>query len=91
MYRYEQDKENLMARLKRIEGQVKGIMRMVDEGRYCPDILQQVAAMTGAVDEVALILLRSHVHGCVKDAVERHQGDEALDDLMKVVRQAIRR
>lgn len=91
MYQYEQDKENLMARLKRIEGQVKGIMRMVEEGRYCPDILQQVAAMTGAMDEVSLILLRSHVDGCVKDAIEQHQGDEAIDDLMKVVRKVIRR
>jgi DNA-binding FrmR family transcriptional regulator len=91
MYLYEQDKENLMARLKRIEGQVRGIMRMVDEGRYCPDILQQVAAMTGAADEVALILLRSHLEGCVKEAIEQHQGDQALDDLMHVVRKVIRR
>lgn len=80
-----------MARLKRVEGQVKGIMRMVDGGRYCPDILQQVAAMTAAMDEVSLMLLRSHIEGCVKDAIEQHQGDEPIEDLISVVRKVIRR
>lgn len=80
-----------MARLKRIEGQVKGIMRMVEEGRYCPDILQQTAAMTAAMDEVSLILLRSHINGCVKDAIEQHQGEEPIEDLITVVRKVIRR
>ncbi len=91
VYRYEHDKERLLARLKRIDGQVKGIMRMVEEGRYCPDILQQVAATNGAMDEVALILLRSHVDGCVRDAIEQNQGDQALEDLMTVIRKVIRR
>ncbi len=91
MYQYEQDKEKLIARLKRAEGQVKGVMRMVEEGRYCPDILQQVAAVTAAMDEVSLILLRSHINGCVKDAIEQHQGDEPIEDLIAVVRKVIRR
>lgn len=90
-YQYEYDKERLMARLRRVEGQVKGILRMVDEGRYCPDILQQVAAASGAMDEVALILLRSHVDGCVRDAIEKKTGDEPIEDLMDVVRKVIRR
>ncbi len=91
MYQYEQDKDNLLARLKRAEGQMKGIMRMVEEGRYCPDILQQVSAVTAAMDEVSLILLRSHINGCVKDAIEQHQGDETIEDLITVVRKVIRR
>lgn len=91
MYQYEQDKDNLLARLKRAEGQMKGIMRMVEEGRYCPDILQQVSAVTAAMDEVSLILLRSHINGCVKDAIEQHQGDEPIEDLISVVRKVIRR
>lgn len=90
-YQYEQDKDRLLARLKRVEGQVKGVMRMVEEGRYCPDILQQVAAMGGAMDEVALILLRSHVDGCVREAIEEHQGDQPIEDLMTVIRKVIRR
>ncbi len=91
LYQYERDKENLIARLKRVEGQVKGIMRMVDDGRYCPDILQQVAAMTAAMDEVSLILLRSHIDGCVRGAIEQREGDGPIDDLITVVRQVIRR
>ena len=90
-YQYEHDKDRLLARLKRVEGQVKGIMRMVEEGRYCPDILQQVAAMSGAMDEVALILLRSHVDGCVREAIENNEGDQPIEDLMQVVRKVIRR
>jgi DNA-binding FrmR family transcriptional regulator len=91
MYQYEQDKDNLLARLKRADGQIKGIMRMVEDGRYCPDILQQVSAVTAAMDEVSLILLRSHINGCVRDAIEQHQGDETIEDLIAVVRKVIRR
>lgn len=91
MYQYEQDKDNLLARLKRADGQIKGIMRMVEDGRYCPDILQQVSAVTAAMDEVSLILLRSHINGCVRDAIEQHQGDETIEDLITVVRKVIRR
>ena len=90
-YQYEQDKEKLQARLKRIEGQVKGIMRMVEDGRYCPDILQQVAAMTAAADEVSLMLLRSHIKGCVTDAIEQRQGEESIEELIAVIRKVIRR
>lgn len=91
MYQYEQDQDNLLARLKRADGQIKGIMRMVEDGRYCPDILQQVSAVTAAMDEVSLILLRSHINGCVRDAIEQHQGDETIEDLIAVVRKVIRR
>ena len=91
MYLYEYEKDRLIGRLKRIEGQVKGIMRMVDDGRYCPDILQQAAAVTAAMDEVSLILLRSHVSGCVKDAIAQNGGDKPIDDLIDVVRKVIRR
>lgn len=91
MYRYEEDKGSLVARLKRIEGQVKGVLRMVEDGRYCPDILQQIAALTGALDEVSLILLRSHVQGCVSDAIAENRGQESIDELMAIVRKVIRR
>ncbi len=91
MYQYEHDKKSLMDRLTRVEGQIRGIMRMVDDGRYCPDILQQVSAATAAMDEVSLILLRSHINGCVTDAIEQHQGSEAIEDLISVVRKVIRR
>ncbi len=56
---------NLADRLRRVEGQVRGIERMVQEGRYCPEILTQLSAVRGALDEVERIVLREHLRGCL--------------------------
>ena len=69
------DKEALAKRLHRIEGQVRGIERMVEEDRYCIDILTQVGAVKTALESLALEILRDHVTYCVKDALR--SGDEA--------------
>jgi DNA-binding FrmR family transcriptional regulator len=74
------DKEAIQKRLRRVEGQVRGIQRMVDEDRYCIDILEQVAAATKALQAVALCLLDDHLAHCVSDAV-RKGGDEATEKL----------
>src|SRR6184192_4253333 len=60
------DKEALIKRLNRIEGQVRGVNKMVTEDRYCVDILNQVAALQSALDAVAMLLLESHTHGCMQ-------------------------
>lgn len=73
---YSEDKEAVQKRLRRIEGQVRGIQRMVDEDRYCIDVLAQVSAATRALQSVALELLDDHMAHCVADAV-RTGGDEA--------------
>jgi DNA-binding FrmR family transcriptional regulator len=73
---YSEDKEAVQRRLRRIEGQVRGIQRMVDEDRYCIDVLAQVSAATRALQSVALELLDDHMAHCVADAV-RTGGDEA--------------
>lgn len=73
-------------RLARIEGQVRGIARMVEEDRYCVDILTQVSAVRSALDALALELLDRHLHGCVQDAVVSGKGDEAIDEAMRVLR-----
>ena len=77
---YSDDRKAVQARLSRIEGQVRGIQRMVEEERYCIDILTQVSAMTKALQAVALGLLEEHVEHCVADAV-RAGGPEAQDKL----------
>ncbi len=69
MYGYSADKEEYLRRLRRIEGQVRGLQRMVEEDRYCIDILTQVTAATKALHAVALGLLKSHIGTCVADAV----------------------
>ena len=69
MHGYTADKEEYLTRLRRIEGQVRGLQRMVDEDTYCIDILTQVSAATKALQAVALELLDSHLSHCVADAI----------------------
>jgi DNA-binding FrmR family transcriptional regulator len=73
---YVDEKEAVQKRLRRIEGQVRGLQRMVDEDRYCIDVLEQVSAATRALQSVALQLLNDHLAHCVADAV-KSGGDEA--------------
>lgn len=89
-YRYTQDKAALLARMKRIEGQARGIQRMLEEGRYCVDIVQQLQALSAAASEVALLVLQGHIEGCVADALRQGGGEERIQELMGVLRRAIR-
>jgi CsoR family transcriptional regulator, copper-sensing transcriptional repressor len=77
---YIDQKEQLQKRLRKVEGQVRGIQRMVEDDRYCIDILEQVSAATKALQAVALSLLDDHLAHCVSDAV-RTGGDEAAEKL----------
>ena len=73
---YISDKDRYLARLKRIEGQARGIHRMIDEDTYCIDILTQISAITSALENVALGLLDDHLKHCVAGAIQ-HDGTEA--------------
>ncbi len=90
-YRYSQDKLALLARLKKIEGQAKGIQRMIEENRYCIDIIQQLSALGAAADEVALLILQDHIEGCVVDAIREQHGEEHIKELMETIRKAMKR
>ncbi len=72
-------------------GQSQGIQRMIQENRYCVDIVQQLAALSAAVDEVALLVLQHHVEGCVTDAIREGGGEHHINELMMVLRKAMRR
>jgi DNA-binding FrmR family transcriptional regulator len=76
----------LAKRLNRIEGQVRGIARMIDEDRYCIDILTQVAAVQSALDALARALLEHHLHGCVAQAIKSGDGASAIDEALAVIR-----
>jgi DNA-binding FrmR family transcriptional regulator len=82
------DNRAVLNRLRRIEGQVRGLQRMVDEDAYCIDILTQVAAVQTALEQVAVNVLDGHVRHCVADAVaaDGDEGGEKLDELMAAVR-----
>jgi len=79
-------KATLAKRLNRVEGQVRGIGRMLEEDRYCVDILTQVSAVQSALDALARALLEHHLHGCVQHAVRSGDGDRAIAEALTVIR-----
>jgi DNA-binding FrmR family transcriptional regulator len=83
-------KQALLKRLNRIEGQVRGIAQMIQDDRYCVDVLTQVAAIQAALDALGLQLLEDHTRGCVASAVRAGRGDEAIGELMTAVRRFAR-
>ena len=87
---YSATKDQLQSRLRRIEGQVRGIQRMVAEDRYCIDVLTQVAAIQAALDKVALGLLDGHAHTCVVGA-EAGERDDRTAEMMDAVGRLLRR
>jgi DNA-binding FrmR family transcriptional regulator len=84
------DNAALGKRMNRIEGQVRGIGKMIAEDRYCIDVLTQVSAVQAALDAVALQLLEHHLHGCVTHAVKSGDGDAAIDEALTVIRKFAR-
>lgn len=80
-----QNKDELKNRLKKIEGQVRGVQKMIDEDRYCVDILMQVAAIRAAVTKLGLQIMEHHTRGCVTKAIMENQGDEYVDELMDIL------
>ena len=88
---YSRDKAQLVRRLSRMEGQVRGIARMIEREEYCVDILQQTAALRAAVDSLSILLLEDHVQGCVRTAAERGEADRYVDEVVDVVRRTLGR
>ena len=86
---YRADKEALLRRLRRIEGQVRGVGRMVEEERYCIDVVTQITAIEAALDKVALGLLEEHAQHCVIGAEPERQ-EERTTELMGAVRRLLR-
>ena len=87
---YSATKEQLLARLKRVEGQIRGIERMVDDDRYCIDVLTQISAAQAALDKVALGLLDDHAHHCVLGAAAGDR-EAKTEELMAAVGRLMRR
>jgi DNA-binding FrmR family transcriptional regulator len=83
---YSEDKDQLLKRLRRIEGQTRGIQTMVSEDRWCPDILQQIAAVRAALDKVALGLTEGHVQHCMMEgAANDERRQEMTEELMRAL------
>ncbi|HEY3177987.1 MAG TPA: metal-sensitive transcriptional regulator [Casimicrobiaceae bacterium] len=84
--RDELGKVELARRLSRVEGQVRGIGKMLEDDRYCVDVLTQIAAVQSALDALARKLLEHHLHGCVKHAIRSGDGDAAITEALTVIR-----
>jgi CsoR family transcriptional regulator, copper-sensing transcriptional repressor len=85
MVGYAMNKKDLQDRLRRIEGQVRGLQRMVEEDTYCIDILTQLNSVNAALKAVGMGLLDAHVRHCVRDSIEQGEGDEKVEELMAAV------
>lgn len=82
---HEADKKGVLTRLKRVSGQAQGLVRMVEDDQYCVDVLQQIAAVQGALAQVSKQLLRSHLKTCVVEAFEsedRGDRDRAIEEIV---------
>ena len=88
---YSATKDQLQKRLRRIEGQVRGIERMVEDDRYCIDVITQISAVQAALDKVALGLLDDHARHCVVGGQAKGAPDELTDELMAAVGRLMRR
>jgi len=87
---YTRDKEEVRRRLRRIAGQVRGLEKMIDDDRYCIDVLTQVSAVKAALESVALLVLEDHVDHCVADAIRAGDGAEKVVELTSAIERLVR-
>ena len=87
--RDEAEKKDMIHRLSRIEGQVRGIRRMMEEDAYCPDVLTQVSAVSSAMASFSKVLLASHIRSCVVEEI-RNGNDETIDELVCTLQKLMR-
>ena len=87
----QEQRQQLQTRLRRIEGQVRGVARMIDEDKYCVDVVTQVAAIQAALDKVSLGLLDGHIRGCVREEIRSGGGEDKVDELLEVMDRVLRR
>lgn len=82
---YAKDKKQLQQRLRRIEGQIRGIQKMLEDDKYCIDILTQLSSVSAATQKVGLIILQNHMNGCIKQALKSGNGQEKVDEMISAV------
>lgn len=92
MHGYSLEKDAYLSRLRKIEGQVRGLQRLIDDDTYCIDVLTQIASVRSALDQVAVGLVDQHLHHCVLDAMtaEPEEGRQRLDEATLAVKRLLR-
>jgi DNA-binding FrmR family transcriptional regulator len=82
----DETKKKLLTRLRRIEGQTRGLQRMVEEDQYCVDIMTQVAGVQAALEQVSVHLMENHLRHCVSEAILEGKGEEKILEVMNVIK-----
>lgn len=85
--RTDEEKQKIVNRLRRVEGQVRGLQNMIEDDRYCVDILIQLSAAQAALKKIGFSVLERHTKSCVSRAIQEGHGEEQVDELLKVIRQ----
>lgn len=89
---YVSDKDKILIRLRKMEGQLKGIRKMVEQDKYCVDVLNQLYSIIAGTQKVAAIIMKDHIQGCVKDALARNDySDDYVNELVEVVERYTKR
>ena len=81
---------DVVPRLRRIEGQIRGISRMVSEQRYCIDIIQQLTAARKALDQVSLKIMNGHINTCVSESIRKREGAGKINELMQTINRFVK-
>lgn len=90
MYGYAMNKASVLARLRKIEGQVRGLARLVEEDTYCIDILTQISSVQSALKAVAMGLVDDHVRHCVRESIREDGGDAKVEELVQAVARLVK-
>lgn len=86
-----QERAKALISLKTAKGQVEGIIKMMEEERYCVDISNQIIAAQALLKKANMIILKQHIHHCVKDAVKHENGDEKIDEILDVLEKVMQK
>lgn len=82
----DENKQKILTRLRRIEGQTRGLQRMVEEDKYCVDIMTQIAGVQAALEQVSIQLMERHLHHCVTEAILEGKGEEKIQEIMTILK-----
>ncbi|MGD9568959.1 MAG: metal-sensing transcriptional repressor [Sedimentibacter sp.] len=85
------EKENAVTSLKTAKGQIEGIIKMLEDDRYCVDISNQIIAAQSLLKKANILILRQHIHHCVKEAIKEETGDEKIDEIINILEKIIQK
>lgn len=86
-----QERTKALNSLRTAKGQVEGIIKMIEEGRYCVDISNQIIAAQALLKKANMLILKQHIHHCVKDAVKNDNGDEKIDEILAILEKVMQK